>query len=51
MLDTFPVNSTTGQKGMKPILLFKPGLDCIASMQPCTEIQNKSYKVINNEKK
>lgn len=38
MLETFPIKSRRGHGGMAPTLLFKPGLDCIASIQPYTAI-------------
>lgn len=38
IFEKFPIKSRKGHAGMVPILFFKPGLDCIASIQPYTGI-------------
>lgn len=43
-LETFPVKSRRGHGGTVPTLLFKPGLDCITSIQPYTAIPKQSYE-------
>lgn len=48
MLGTFFNKVQTAHEFMVPIPLFKPGLNCIASIQHAQEYE---IKVMNNEKK
>ena len=42
ILQIFPIKSRRGHGGTVPTLLFKPGLDCITSIQPYTAIPKQS---------